>query len=152
MRSVLVASLALIALSASAQPQQQGAPQQPPQQQAGAPKPQKPLDPKEAARLFVQRLTEDLDLSKEQSDKIFAIAQPAAEQEAELVKKLREHQRTTHEKIRGVLNDEQKEKFDALRFRRPEGAAPQAGAPGAPAAPMGQAPKTPPAKKPAPKK
>jgi Spy/CpxP family protein refolding chaperone len=117
MRQTLSVCLLALAVAASAQ-------MQPP-----AGQPPKPLEPKEAAGKFVERITKDLSLTPDQAKKILAIAEPAAVAEADLLKKLRDHQRSTHEKIRALLDNEQREKFDLLRLRR--GPQPGAGPDGA---------------------
>ena len=76
-------------------------------------------DPKEMAQKHAEKLAEHLDLSAEQSKQVSAIMKESAAESAELEKKLRDHQRKMHEKIRALLSDEQKERFDMMRSRMP---------------------------------
>lgn len=78
----------------------------------------KERDPKEMAQKMTDHLKEALDLSDDQAKKVGSIMDASAGEEQALTKKLREIERAKHEKIRAVLNDEQKEKFDMMRAHR----------------------------------
>ena len=88
-------------------------------------KPSKPRepDPKQMARRMVENLERDLSLTAEQAKTVAVILEESLPAAQALRKKLQEHERQLHEKIRAVLNEEQREKFDMARAhqRMPRG-------------------------------
>lgn len=72
-------------------------------------------DPKEMTARETERMKQALKLSDEQAKKVEGILTKSQPEREELMKKLRASERKTHEQIRAVLDDEQKEKFDMMR-------------------------------------
>jgi hypothetical protein len=79
---------------------------------------QRSADPKSQAAWEAERISTFLRLDEAQSKKVADIIAKNAEEKAALEKKLRDHERRTHEAVRAVLSDEQKESFDMMRARR----------------------------------
>ena len=72
-------------------------------------------DPKEMAARHVEHMKKALKLTDEQAKKVGDILAKSQPEREELMKKLRASERKTHEQIRALLDDEQKEKFDMMR-------------------------------------
>lgn len=75
-------------------------------------------DPKEMAAKRADHLEGALGLNAEQKAKVKAILEAEMTEMQALHKRLEELRRGNHEKIRALLNDEQKEKFDTMRAKR----------------------------------
>ena len=106
MRSLLAAVLLAAAIPALAAKPKPG---------KGHDTPGGPPDPKAMAAQRAEHLTRELNLSDDQATKIKAIMEDSSGEEIDLMKKLRDRQRKTHESIRSLLDEEQKEKFDSMR-------------------------------------
>ncbi len=118
---------------------------------ADKPGPMKDADPKLMAAKMTEHMTDHLakafSLAEDQKKKVQEILEQSMPQRMELEKKVHKLEWDTDEKIRAVLNDDQKEKFDQWRMMRAHAgigpgmghrAPPQPGAEGtegAPAAP-----------------
>ena len=75
-------------------------------------------DPAAIAAKQADQLKAELKLSDEQAKKVGDILVKNINESLALQKQLRDHERRTHEAIRAVLNDEQKEKLDMMRAHR----------------------------------
>lgn len=74
--------------------------------------------PQEMADKMVQRMEKGLDLSADQKQKVSEIIKASIPEMTELKKKMQKIERQTNEKIRVLLDEEQKEKFDMMRARQ----------------------------------
>jgi hypothetical protein len=72
-------------------------------------------DPKEMAARHVEHMKQMLKLTDDQAKKVADILAKSQPEREELMKKLQASERKTHEQIRALLDDEQKEKFDMMR-------------------------------------
>lgn len=79
--------------------------------------PMKEPDPKEMAAKKADHMEKFLGLKPDQKAKIKAILETEMAEMVVLKKKMQELQRGNHEKIRAMLDDEQKEKLDMMRAR-----------------------------------
>lgn len=84
----------------------------------GGPGAQAQLDPAAQAEKETAHLKERLKLTDDQAKKVGAVISKNIDERVSLEKKLREHERKTHEAVRAVLNDEQKETLDMMRAHR----------------------------------
>lgn len=80
--------------------------------------PMKEPDPKEMAAKKADHMEEALGLSADQKAKVKAILEAEMTEMQALHKRMQELQRGNHEKIRAMLNDEQKEKLDMMRAKQ----------------------------------
>lgn len=103
MRNMLMLSLCLTALPLAAE------------EGRGEGKPQKPLTAAEMADKKAEHMERGLGLSADQKQKVKAVLQSTAAEKDALEKKLQKLERQTNEKIRVLLDEEQKEKFDMMR-------------------------------------
>src|SRR5437762_2982498 len=74
--------------------------------------PAEKADPKQMAEKMFESMSRELKLGAEQQRKIQPLITGMATQKSELEKKLRKLEHDTDEKIRALLDDDQKEKFD----------------------------------------
>lgn len=74
--------------------------------------------PQEMAEKMVQHMEKGLDLSADQKQKVSEIIKASIPEMTELKKKIQKIERQTNEKIRVLLDEEQKEKFDMMRARQ----------------------------------
>lgn len=86
----------------------------PPHQGDEAEKP----DPKKMASKMADGMSRGLKLKEDQKKKIETLVEQMLPQRIELEKKLHKLERDTNEKIRAVLDDDQKEKFDMMRMHQ----------------------------------
>lgn len=75
-------------------------------------------DPKEMAGKMTEHMSQGLDLNADQKKKVEGIIAESMPQRMELEKKVHKLEWDTDEKIRAVLTDEQKEKFDHWRLMK----------------------------------
>ncbi len=74
--------------------------------------------PKEMAQHTADVMEHALKLTPDQKSKVSAVLEAQASERAELTQRLQKLERLSHEKIRAILDDEQKEKFDMFRAQR----------------------------------
>ena len=75
-------------------------------------------NPQEMAERMVEGLEKGLDLTADQKQKVMEIVKGSAAEMFELKKKMQKLERESNEKVRVLLDDEQKERFDMMRAHR----------------------------------